>query len=143
MVAYGATGAALLLLPLIGPDTVGAAETAGPLPTVTAAALPQPTVTVTAPASAELARREAELQQRSAQLDQREQAIAAREAEVQSAPVEEEPPAVEAPAPEPPATSVYYENCDAARAAGDTPLYEGDPGYRSGLDRDSDGVACE
>lgn len=39
--------------------------------------------------------------------------------------------------------TVYYGNCDAARQAGDTPLYEGDPGYRSGLDRDHDGVACE
>ena len=39
--------------------------------------------------------------------------------------------------------SVYYENCDAARAAGRAPLYEGDPGYRPGLDRDGDGDACE
>jgi len=38
---------------------------------------------------------------------------------------------------------VYYENCDAARAAGAAPLYVGDPGYRSKLDRDGDGVACE
>jgi hypothetical protein len=39
--------------------------------------------------------------------------------------------------------SVHYENCDAARAAGAAPLYEGEPGYRSGLDRDGDGDACE
>jgi hypothetical protein len=39
--------------------------------------------------------------------------------------------------------SVYYANCTEARAAGDTPLYRGDPGYRAGLDRDGDGVACE
>ncbi len=39
--------------------------------------------------------------------------------------------------------SVYYKNCDAARAAGAAPLHVGDPGYRSGLDRDGDGVACE
>jgi Protein of unknown function (DUF1524)/Excalibur calcium-binding domain len=39
--------------------------------------------------------------------------------------------------------SVYYSNCKAARAAGVAPLYAGQPGYRSGLDRDSDGVACE
>ncbi len=38
---------------------------------------------------------------------------------------------------------VYYANCTEARAAGDTPLYRGDPGYRAGLDRDGDGVACE
>jgi len=39
--------------------------------------------------------------------------------------------------------SVYYANCAAAEAAGAAPLYRGDPGYRSGLDRDGDGVACE
>ncbi|MFZ9483236.1 MAG: excalibur calcium-binding domain-containing protein [Ilumatobacteraceae bacterium] len=38
---------------------------------------------------------------------------------------------------------VYYPNCAAVRAAGMDPLYVGDPGYRSGLDRDGDGVACE
>jgi hypothetical protein len=46
-------------------------------------------------------------------------------------------------APERPAKSVYYENCTAARDAGAAPLYVGEPGYRSGLDRDHDGVACE
>jgi len=39
--------------------------------------------------------------------------------------------------------SVYYANCDAVRAAGKAPLKRGDPGYRSGLDRDNDGYACE
>lgn len=38
---------------------------------------------------------------------------------------------------------VYYANCSAARAAGAAPLYRGDPGYRSGMDGDNDGVACE
>jgi hypothetical protein len=38
---------------------------------------------------------------------------------------------------------VYYSNCDAVRAAGKAPLHTGDPGYRSGLDRDGDGIACE
>lgn len=41
------------------------------------------------------------------------------------------------------ATSVYYKNCAAARAAGAAPVYAGDPGYRSALDRDNDGVGCE
>lgn len=40
-------------------------------------------------------------------------------------------------------TSVYYASCADARAAGAAPLYEGDPGYRSQLDRDHDGIACE
>lgn len=39
--------------------------------------------------------------------------------------------------------NVYYENCDAARAAGAAPVRTGDPGYGSHLDRDGDGVACE
>jgi hypothetical protein len=68
------------------------------------------------------------------------------------------PPAVSAPAPAAPAPvlppadsspggstggSAYYRNCAAARAAGVAPLHRGDPGYRSGLDRDGDGIACE
>ncbi len=40
-------------------------------------------------------------------------------------------------------SSVYYPNCKAARAAGAAPIYAGQPGYRPGLDRDGDGVACE
>jgi len=37
----------------------------------------------------------------------------------------------------------YYRNCAEAKAAGAAPLYQGDPGYRSALDRDHDGIACE
>lgn len=37
----------------------------------------------------------------------------------------------------------YYKNCSEARAAGAAPLHRWDPGYRSELDRDNDGVACE
>lgn len=48
------------------------------------------------------------------------------------------------PAPSPSSISpVYYPNCKAARAAGAAPIYAGQPGYRPGLDRDGDGVACE
>ena len=36
-----------------------------------------------------------------------------------------------------------YRNCREARAAGAAPLYRGQPGYGSHLDRDGDGVACE
>ena len=38
---------------------------------------------------------------------------------------------------------VYYENCDAARAAGAAPLLRGEPGYRERMDGDKDGIACE
>lgn len=60
------------------------------------------------------------------------------------------PPAVLEPSAPPsvgvpprPSSSVYYDDCSDARAAGAAPLYAGEPGYRSGLDRDGDGVACE
>jgi len=52
-----------------------------------------------------------------------------------------------APVAPPPAPSgggdVYYANCTAARAAGAAPIYSGQPGYRTALDGDKDGVACE
>ena len=51
--------------------------------------------------------------------------------------------AAPAPAPERKQESTYYPNCKAARAAGAAPLYQGEPGYRSELDRDGDGIACE
>lgn len=41
------------------------------------------------------------------------------------------------------AGSSYFANCASARAAGVTPLRRGDAGYRAGLDRDNDGIACE
>ena len=39
--------------------------------------------------------------------------------------------------------AVYYSGCREARAAGATPLYRGQPGYRPGMDGDGDGIACE
>ncbi len=39
--------------------------------------------------------------------------------------------------------NVYYDNCTAVRNAGAAPIYRGDPGYSSKLDRDGDEVACE
>ena len=38
---------------------------------------------------------------------------------------------------------VFYQNCDEAREYGAEPVYEDDPGYHPGLDRDGDGVGCE
>lgn len=37
----------------------------------------------------------------------------------------------------------YWRRCDEARAAGTAPIYRGEPGYREGMDGDSDGIACE
>ncbi|WP_161950774.1 excalibur calcium-binding domain-containing protein, partial [Streptococcus suis] len=34
-------------------------------------------------------------------------------------------------------------NCKAVRQAGAAPIYRGEPGYGSHLDRDGDGVGCE
>lgn len=48
-----------------------------------------------------------------------------------------------APAPSSAPSSVNYANCAAVRAAGKAPLLRGQPGYRAGLDRDGDGIACE
>ncbi|MDR2280195.1 MAG: excalibur calcium-binding domain-containing protein [Gordonia sp. (in: high G+C Gram-positive bacteria)] len=39
--------------------------------------------------------------------------------------------------------AAYYPNCAAVRAAGKAPLYQGQPGYSTDLDRDRDGVACD
>jgi hypothetical protein len=38
---------------------------------------------------------------------------------------------------------VSYANCDDARARGAAPVLSGQPGYRPGLDSDSDGIGCE
>ncbi len=61
----------------------------------------------------------------------------------QKEPVAESEPRAAAPAPVREQSSVYYKNCQAARNAGAAPLYRGGPGYRSELDRDGDGIACE
>ena len=68
-------------------------------------------------------------------------------------PVKPEPPVAPAPrvAPTPvpetqageSSSAVYYKNCTAARAAGAAPIQKGEPGYRSALDRDGDGTACD
>jgi Excalibur calcium-binding domain len=41
------------------------------------------------------------------------------------------------------AASVYFRNCKQARAAGYSHMEQGTPGYRSALDRDRDGIACD
>jgi micrococcal nuclease len=53
------------------------------------------------------------------------------------------PPAAFADIPPPVTSSVYYDDCKAARVSGAAPLHAGHPGYRAALDRDGDGVACE
>lgn len=55
----------------------------------------------------------------------------------------EEPTTKAPPVDDDSESSVYYKNCDAARAAGAAPVYRDDPGYAKHLDRDGDGVGCE
>lgn len=38
---------------------------------------------------------------------------------------------------------VYFASCAQAHAAGRYNIRRGEPGYRPGLDRDNDGIACE
>lgn len=59
------------------------------------------------------------------------------------APAPVAPAAVEPVQPAPAPTATYYANCSAARAAGAAPVYAGQPGYGSHLDRDGDGIGCE
>lgn len=42
-----------------------------------------------------------------------------------------------------PPAGAHYSGCNDARAAGVTPIYAGEPGYRPEMDGDSDGIACE
>jgi uncharacterized membrane-anchored protein YhcB (DUF1043 family) len=99
--------------------------------------------------AAELEQQEADLQQRRAEVEVRAKEVYAREKAVRAAERQASEPAYDpapAPAPAPVAeapTSVYYQNCDAARADGAAPVRVGDPGYGRHLDRDGDGVGCE
>jgi hypothetical protein len=70
--------------------------------------------------------------------------LAAEQAAAQQAAVQQATAAPVAPvAPAAPPAAAYYANCAAARAAGAAPLYSGQAGYSTSLDRDRDGVACE
>ena len=62
----------------------------------------------------------------------------------EAAPAAEPPPQQPVPfTATPDAPPVFFPNCAAARAAGAAPILAGQPGYRSALDGDGDGIACE
>src|SRR6478752_7375845 len=65
-----------------------------------------------------------------------ERAAAEQEAANQAARQAQEAQAAQANEP-------YYESCDAARAAGRGPIARGESGYRSALDPNDNGIACE
>lgn len=112
------------------PDTVPSPV---PAPTVTVTARPSATPTVTVTATPEPAP--------TVTVTETAQPVA--DAGTSDSGSSEVSQTEDAPAVEAPEVSVYYQNCAAARAAGAAPIYSGEPGYRSALDRDGDGVACE
>lgn len=89
----------------------------------------------------ELTALQVQLDGTAAELAAREAAVAAREAAAASVPAASTTTATGGSSSG--AAPVHYANCDAARAAGAAPVRVGDPGYRSALDRDGDGVGCE
>jgi Excalibur calcium-binding domain. len=52
-------------------------------------------------------------------------------------------PVIHQAAPAPAPASAHYKNCTAVWNAIGSPIYVGDPGYASHLDRDGDGIGCE
>lgn len=114
--ANGSDATAIAAAPTSRPS-VSISVKPGPTVTVTGTPAPAPTVTVTA------------------------KPTPAPTVTVTKAPATKAAPLVAPPPAED--SSAYYANCAAARDAGVAPLRRGDPGYRAGLDRDNDGVACE
>lgn len=92
----------------------------------------------------ELNQKASELNQKSADLDKRSSDLDARESEIQSQSSSPQPSSGHSGNSDSTSTGgAYYKNCAAARRAGAAPLYRGQPGYRSALDADGDGIACE
>src|SRR4029077_20182447 len=90
-----------------------------------------------AKAAADEAARQAAAAQAQAQAEaEAERAAAEQEAANQAARAAQEQQAAQNDQP-------FYESCDAARAAGRGPIGRGEPGYRSVLDPNNNGVACE
>ena len=93
---------------------------------------------------AELDQRQADLDNRSSTLDSREASIEQRENSMSSSSNASSSSGTQAGTSSGASSGGgYYKNCAAARAAGAAPLYRGQSGYRSELDRDGDGIACE
>lgn len=119
--ANGTDASAIAATPTSRPS-VSISVKPGPTVTVMATPAPAPTVTVTA------------------------KPVPAPTVTITRAPATKAPATKAVPFVAPPPaedSSAYYSNCAAARNAGVAPLRRGDAGYRSGLDRDNDGLACE
>ena len=149
-----AAGIGGLLVFALGSVAGGGTEPAtGPVATATEQVTEQVTVTATetitetddAGASEVAVERrrlntvKANLNDRKDQLDERKDRLDQRAAELD----EQEAAVAAAPEPEAEPETFFYENCDAARADGAAPVYEGDPGYGPHLDADNDGIGCD
>lgn len=84
--------------------------------------------------------RQTELDARQSELDRKQSELDARDS---AATYQQSTPSQSYSQSYPSTGGAFYKNCDAARAAGAAPLYAGQPGYRSKLDADGDGIACE
>lgn len=108
----------------------------------TSSATPTTTATTTVdPVAEESAARAAEKARRAEQARiEEERAAAEAEQEVVEEPVQQQ---FVAPAQAPQPAAANYANCTAVWNAVGGPIYAGDAGYGSHLDRDGDGVGCE
>ncbi|MCT1445376.1 excalibur calcium-binding domain-containing protein [Corynebacterium sanguinis] len=158
-----------LISPPTAPDEASAtAETSTPPMTVSSTTSSPPTTTRNADAEASSSRAaalsssaaasssalvESIRAEERAKLEQ-EIAESSRAAALSEAEQQNVPQGFVAPAPEPtrapapaavpaPAQSASYGNCTAVWNAIGSPIYQGQPGYGSHLDRDGDGVGCE
>jgi hypothetical protein len=61
----------------------------------------------------------------------------------QQSTVDRTPDGIDADVVAPAPAETYFRSCAEVRAAGRAPILRGQDGYRSGLDRDGDGRACE
>lgn len=96
---------------------------------------------VKASSAANTAQQDQQTQEQADQQAAQEQAERQRQAEAEAA--QSQAQAQQQSQQQDSGSNVYYKNCTVARAAGAAPIYQGQPGYRSALDRDHDGVACE
>ncbi|WP_216404848.1 thermonuclease family protein [Arcanobacterium phocae] len=91
---------------------------------------------------AQLREEEKAKEQQAEEVRQAQEARQAEEARLQQEKQNQQQSSPSAPVNQP-SSGPYFGSCKEAKAAGAAPLYLGSPGYRSDLDRDGDGVACE
>lgn len=148
------SAAALLFGVIIGSASASGRPVADSPPVAIATSTPAPEVAdpVVDSATVSLAAAQAQLKTDTAAVDAREKKVSATETALKKdqkaltkaqKKVDRKAKKLQDKADDPDPIYAYYQNCDAARAAGAAPVYSGDPGYGAHLDRDGDGVGCE